>query len=171
MQLRSADEGSTIFYKVRFFCLASKGKEKGEVGGRELNVDLFHSVSTVEIKHPPTTSVFFPYSRLGKGPGLPDLPDLPYFLEMTCKCQDYSFFFFFFHVIIHASIPHPYTKKKSLEVLPCPLPPLGQIPHPFKPRSQPFFRLAIRLHMPRSKHFKHALRQFAFPNEFTLVIR
>lgn len=34
MQLRSADEGSTIFYKVRFFCLASKGKEKGEVGGR-----------------------------------------------------------------------------------------------------------------------------------------
>lgn len=96
MQLRSADEGSTIFYKVRFFCLASKGKEKGEVGGRELNVDLFHSVSTVEIKHPPTTSVFFPYSRLGKGPGLPD------FLEMTCKCQDCSFFF---HVIIHASIP------------------------------------------------------------------
>lgn len=59
MQLRSADEGSTIFYKVRYF-FSCKGKEKGEVGGRGLNVDLFHSVSTVEIKHPPTTSVFFP---------------------------------------------------------------------------------------------------------------
>ncbi|OWZ61505.1 hypothetical protein AYX14_06996 [Cryptococcus neoformans] len=29
-------------------------------------VQSFTSVSTVEIKHPPTTSVFFPYSRFGQ---------------------------------------------------------------------------------------------------------
>lgn len=53
---------------------------------------------------------FFSNPPLGKGPGLPDLPD---FLEMTCKCQDCSFFFFF-HVIIHASIPISILKKKKV---------------------------------------------------------
>lgn len=62
MQLRSADEGSTIFYKVRALraLLLERGKKKKNIG----NVDradwgvswLFCSVSTVEIKHPPTTS-------------------------------------------------------------------------------------------------------------------
>lgn len=145
---------------VFFFLQGLKKKERWGEGDKMMT---FFIVSQLWRSNIHQQLVIFSYSRLGKGPGL------PYFLEMTCMCQDCSFFFF--HVIIHASIPINILNKKSLEVLPCPLPPLGQIPHPFKPRSQPFFRLAIRLHMPRSKHFKHALRQFAFPNEFTLVIR
>lgn len=46
MQLRSADEGSTIFYKVRALVLE---REEGMLTGC--------SVSTVEIKHPRTTSL------------------------------------------------------------------------------------------------------------------
>lgn len=69
MQLRSADEGSTIFYKVR---VLGGERRKGS------NVD-FLSVSTVEIKRPPITS-------FSKNPiaGLRVARLAPDSLEMTC---------------------------------------------------------------------------------------
>lgn len=65
MQLRSADEGSTIFYKVRVL-----GGERRKGSNVDL-VWLFHSVSTVEIKHPPITS--FSKNPIAGFSGWPDL--------------------------------------------------------------------------------------------------
>lgn len=83
---------------VFFFLQGLKKKERWGEGDKMMT---FFIVSQLWRSNIHQQLVIFSYSRLGKGPGL------PYFLEMTCMCQDCSFFFSCYNPCIHT---HKYTK-------------------------------------------------------------